>query len=498
MPDVFLSFASCDRAIAEEIARLLETAFDAPDGAEKTVRCMGTASGDFTPTNRFYQQITDEVKAAPVMIALISRRSLKSRWVQYETNARIASGKPLLPAFLPGMDETSLPEPVRAIHGLHCTTLTGLFLLLESVQNELPHWKLRKADKYVSIIEGLVSRGRGRESKSVPFVPEHTLEQFEANCPKRSRFAEPRMRRWLIEARRAVHEAAEVIDEHWSWAEQQLASASSVRVPKAGRGWVPLVGAIISMKIIQRFLSLPDKYRCAIMTDDQGLIDASPRDSEYAWVVDAIDGGRHMARGLPLFSVALALVDRQYRPVLGMIYAPVSRELFFAAVGIGAFANSWDRPIQLRELGHDIAADTLVHMEFPNNSTASTEEFDQLVTAATKVFRHASRIRGLGLGSLGLAYTAKGAFDGYITFASGTTRCDVLAGELLVKCAGGEVEPVPVRCLMEHRPRPGDSVQGRADGFRWDADRIHENRWIIAGRRDVVSQVLELLKDGGC
>lgn len=67
----------------------------------------------------------------------------------------------------------------------------------------------------------------------------------------------------------------------------------------------------------------------------QSLWDAN---QDGLWVVDPIDGTTNFARGLPCFTVSIALM-RAGRPVLGVIYAPVLGECFAAVAGRGAWCN---------------------------------------------------------------------------------------------------------------------------------------------------------------
>src|SRR5512145_2277207 len=47
------------------------------------------------------------------------------------------------------------------------------------------------------------------------------------------------------------------------------------------------------------------------------------------WCVDPIDGTSNFVNGLPYFAVSVALM-RQGRPVVGVVYDPVSDEAFYA------------------------------------------------------------------------------------------------------------------------------------------------------------------------
>ena len=56
------------------------------------------------------------------------------------------------------------------------------------------------------------------------------------------------------------------------------------------------------------------------------------------WVVDPLDGTREFAYGIPYFSVSIALFDRD-KALLGVVYNPVTDDLYTARVGGGAFHN---------------------------------------------------------------------------------------------------------------------------------------------------------------
>lgn len=56
------------------------------------------------------------------------------------------------------------------------------------------------------------------------------------------------------------------------------------------------------------------------------------------WILDPIDGTYGFARGLPGWSILLAL-EEEGEPKLGVLHAPQAKELFWAEKGKGAFRN---------------------------------------------------------------------------------------------------------------------------------------------------------------
>jgi myo-inositol-1(or 4)-monophosphatase len=66
--------------------------------------------------------------------------------------------------------------------------------------------------------------------------------------------------------------------------------------------------------------------------------DGSRNKKDFVWIVDPIDGTRAFIKGLPHFSISVALIYKN-KPVLGIIYNPATKENFYAILGKGAFKN---------------------------------------------------------------------------------------------------------------------------------------------------------------
>ncbi|MFL3008025.1 MAG: 3'(2'),5'-bisphosphate nucleotidase CysQ [Candidatus Neomarinimicrobiota bacterium] len=60
---------------------------------------------------------------------------------------------------------------------------------------------------------------------------------------------------------------------------------------------------------------------------------------EKVWVVDPLDGTKEFIEGIPNFVVSIGLV-KDGNPILGILYNPVTKELFSASKGEGAFLNN--------------------------------------------------------------------------------------------------------------------------------------------------------------
>ncbi|HEY4514400.1 MAG TPA: inositol monophosphatase [Candidatus Paceibacterota bacterium] len=72
-----------------------------------------------------------------------------------------------------------------------------------------------------------------------------------------------------------------------------------------------------------------------ILSEESGRNES---DSDYLWIVDPIDGTMNFSMDVPLFGVMAALVHKK-RVILSAIYLPMTKELFFAKEGDGAYLN---------------------------------------------------------------------------------------------------------------------------------------------------------------
>ena len=60
--------------------------------------------------------------------------------------------------------------------------------------------------------------------------------------------------------------------------------------------------------------------------------------SRYEWHVDPLDGTTNFAHGYPCFAISIALLQ-DGQPLVGVVFNPVSDELFSAQRGAGAYLN---------------------------------------------------------------------------------------------------------------------------------------------------------------
>jgi len=132
---------------------------------------------------------------------------------------------------------------------------------------------------------------------------------------------------------------------------------------------------------------------------------AGTMSSDAMWVVDPLDGTTNFAHRLPMYAVSIALWERE-KPVLGVVYHPALKELFWAVKGKGAFLNK--KRISVSRTVDPNSA--LLATGFPYDLRESRENnLDYFAAFATRV----RAIRRMGAAALDIAWTAAGRFDGF-------------------------------------------------------------------------------------
>ncbi len=155
------------------------------------------------------------------------------------------------------------------------------------------------------------------------------------------------------------------------------------------------------------------------------------------WLVDPLDGTRQFIRGIDEFTVNIALID-QGVSILGVIYAPVTGEFYFAVKGCGAYkqvAQATASQISCRAWQGGkitIAGSRSSHRK---NVEIFASQFDE------------HEILAVG-SSLKSCFVAEGRADVYVRFGP-TSEWDTAAAQCIVEEAGGQLltgmEMLPLR-----------------------------------------------------
>ncbi|OGS46743.1 MAG: hypothetical protein A3K66_00910 [Euryarchaeota archaeon RBG_16_67_27] len=163
-----------------------------------------------------------------------------------------------------------------------------------------------------------------------------------------------------------------------------------------------------------------------VLSEEEGFVD---RGGDATLVLDPIDGTHNAIRGVPAYSVSLAIGRRSLSDVEeGLVRDLVTGATYYAAKGRGAQRNN--REVRARPFD-------------PHDSLFSVYLGTNAAPDAAQVASRARRVRNLGAASLDLCLVATGAADMYYMHSavqeSKLRAVDIAAGTLIVREAGGHV-----------------------------------------------------------
>lgn len=150
--------------------------------------------------------------------------------------------------------------------------------------------------------------------------------------------------------------------------------------------------------------------------------------SDYQWIIDPLDGTTNYAHAFPSFCVSIALTYRQ-QVIVGVVYNPISKELFGGIRGQGAWLNgkriqvSKIRNLKRSLLGTGFAYNVQVA---DNNNLNHLENF----------IKRAQGIRRMGAAALDICFVACGRLEGF--WEMELWPWDIAAACVILEEAGGQ------------------------------------------------------------
>ena len=167
------------------------------------------------------------------------------------------------------------------------------------------------------------------------------------------------------------------------------------------------------------------------------------------WLVDPLDGTREFVKRNGEFTVNIALIEQQ-RPVLGVVQAPVTGELWFGWQGGGAFGQAGATAEARRLRTRPRAAPLLV----PGSRSHGSEREAELLSRTGEYEK-------MPLGSsLKFCRIAEGRGDLYLRLGP-TSEWDTAAAQCVLEQAGGGVIDFagnPLRCNARESLLNGDFI----------------------------------------
>ena len=172
---------------------------------------------------------------------------------------------------------------------------------------------------------------------------------------------------------------------------------------------------------------LKEKYPShAVIAEEGGDV---VKASDFRWIIDPLDGTNNFAHGFPIFTISIALECKD-EIVLGCVYCPLLKELFYAVKGKGAYLNGEEISVSMNQnLNHAILA-----TGFPYDKGESP---DNNLDHLNRLLPQVRGLRRTGSAAYDLCNVARGSFDGY--WEVKLNLWDIAAGKLIVEEAGGKI-----------------------------------------------------------
>ncbi len=175
-----------------------------------------------------------------------------------------------------------------------------------------------------------------------------------------------------------------------------------------------------------------------ILSEETG---SSDNGSEYTWVIDPLDGTMNFSRGLPVFATSIALFKGK-EPVLSTVYNPITKSLYQAESGKGAFLNG--ERVQVSDVQE--LPKSIVTLGRARDAASKEKTLDLYNKLYFKVYSQ----RILGSSAMELSWVASGVLEAFVSM--GLKKWDVAGGILLVIEAGGKVTDFSGVALSDEDP----------------------------------------------
>jgi histidinol-phosphatase len=169
---------------------------------------------------------------------------------------------------------------------------------------------------------------------------------------------------------------------------------------------------------------LVDRPHHGLFGEEHGLV--GDADSPWRWIIDPIDGTSNFVRGIPVWASLVALTHVDHGAVVGVVSAPAMGRRWWAARGLGAFAD-----------GARCQVSTVARLDEAQVSVTFADGWDELGLTQELVQLQQQAYRARGFGDFWQhMLVAEGAVDLAVD-AVGLQPYDLAAVMVIVEEAGG-------------------------------------------------------------
>jgi myo-inositol-1(or 4)-monophosphatase len=182
---------------------------------------------------------------------------------------------------------------------------------------------------------------------------------------------------------------------------------------------------------VEKFLvdKILEKYPNHGVVGEEGVFESVLANFETEWMIDPIDGTTNFIHNFPFYGISVGVVHKG-EGLIGVVYNPVTNELFYGQKGNGAYLNgerlTITEPIELREA---LVATTMFWEDVFSK--------DALHHSIIQIHKRTRGVRMVGGAAITLCEIAKGTLSAYIVPMLSTW--DYAGGVIILKEAGWSV-----------------------------------------------------------
>lgn len=131
-PDIFMAYASEDEEISDFLKYRLEDPFQ-----HKLSVFVASSNDGLTPGRVWFLELTQKLRAAKLVLAMVSRSALGTAWIPFECGTAYGAERTFIPLCHSGMRTDDLPQPFRHFQALNLVEERHLSKLFSVVKREI-------------------------------------------------------------------------------------------------------------------------------------------------------------------------------------------------------------------------------------------------------------------------------------------------------------------------------------------------------------------------
>jgi 3'(2'), 5'-bisphosphate nucleotidase len=195
-----------------------------------------------------------------------------------------------------------------------------------------------------------------------------------------------------------------------------------------------------------------------VISEEEKVAEYSARKEwRHVWIVDPLDGTKEYVKRNGEFAINIALVE-DGKPVIGVIYAPVFKDIYFAAVNAGSYKitqndvivelTKQNLPDNLFEYARRLPTQKLpAHYTIVASRSHLSREINERIAKLTSVY---GEVDVINVGSsIKQCWVAEGRAHEYPRFGT-TMEWDTAAGQCILEQSGNALVDVRTGVAMRY------------------------------------------------